>query len=88
MEFIPSHSPFYIEQGGVVSSHLPARSVSVMQVKSTSLSSITALIREVISTAGHHTQKALEATCSGQTVWPAEAQVPFPHHVCGISSFS
>lgn len=88
MEFIPSHSPFYVERGGVVSGHLPGRPVSVMQVKSTSLSSVTALIREVISTAGQCTKKALEAACGGQTVWPAEAQVPFPHHVCGISSFS
>lgn len=58
-------SPFNVEQSGIVASHLPCRSVSVMQVKSTSFSPITALIGEVIPTASQHAQETLKAASCG-----------------------
>lgn len=80
-------SPVNVEQSRIVSSHLPGRFLSIMQIKSTGFSPVTALIGEVVSTSGQRTQKSLKTTSCWQAAWSTEAQVPFAHHVCGISSF-
>lgn len=58
-----------------------------MQVESTSLRSVTAPVGEVVSAASQSSHEALEAPTGRQAARPAEAQVPFPHHVCGVSCF-
>lgn len=85
---MPSFSPFYVERGGVVSSQLPGRPDAVVQVKPTGLAVVTAPVGEVIAAARRRTQEALEAPCGRETGQPAEAQVPLPHHVCGVSSLN
>lgn len=84
-EVTPSYSPLYVERGGVVSSHLPGWPDTIMQVKSTGLPVVAALVGEVVPAAGQRSQEAVEAACGGETGGPAEAQVPLAHHVCGVS---
>lgn len=67
---VPGYLPVYVEESGVVPSHLPGRPVSIMQVKSTNFCPVTALIGEMISTASQCAQETLKNT---QAAWPAEA---------------
>lgn len=80
--------PVYVKHCGVVADHLPGRPVSIVQVKSTGFGPITALIGEVVSTASQCTQETLKATPCWEAAGPAEAQVPFTHHVGGVSSLN
>lgn len=65
IEYEPRCSPFYVEQSRIIASHLPCRLVSIMQVKSTSFSPVTALIGEVIPAASQCAKETLKSPSCG-----------------------